>query len=457
METNLSVNRVTLMLAHSFFLTILLFFVGVTQIVARTLDTNPSPTPTPTPPYLLTVVGVKTPNDADGKAGLDDVLVVKVKNLNNELEREKTLAVDAPKIDPRKFVLFLQKVEITKLYPFAIDPANDELHFRLSRSTDSRDAWMNFLASPDRPERPVDATVGPEGKAPFPSENAAFTLRVYNQTLLRWGVLLFALALVVFLLMAKKTTIIRDSGPPEPTGGPLFRPYSLGRAQVAWWFFIILGSFLFIALVTGDLDTITTSSLVLLGIGTGTALGGAMVDANKRESSNGDLRTLRPQQRKLAAMVKELKDKIDPLAVKEQQNPPTLTDAERASLASWRTELAAREAELEQVNIQVSDAAAGQERPVTGGFRSDLLSDANGITFHRFQIVVWTIVLGLIFVWSVWRKLSMPAFSDTILALMGISAGTYIGFKIPERQTSSDDAADKAAADKAAADKGGSG
>ena len=29
----------------------------------------------------------------------------------------------------------------------------------------------------------------------------------------------------------------------------------------------------------------------------------------------------------------------------------------------------------------------------------------------------------------------MPEFSDTLLALMGISAGTYIGFKIPERQT----------------------
>jgi hypothetical protein len=34
-----------------------------------------------------------------------------------------------------------------------------------------------------------------------------------------------------------------------------------------------------------------------------------------------------------------------------------------------------------------------------------------------------------------WRDLIMPQFSETLLALMGISAGTYIGFKIPERQT----------------------
>jgi hypothetical protein len=97
------------------------------------------------------------------------------------------------------------------------------------------------------------------------------------------------------------------------------------------------------------------------------------------------------------------------------------------------------------VDIQVADAASGLEKPVTGGFVSDILSDANGITFHRFQIVVWTIVLGLIFIWSVWKKLSMPEFSETLLTLMGISAGTYIGFKIPERQTAPEDAPQAAA------------
>jgi hypothetical protein len=110
------------------------------------------------------------------------------------------------------------------------------------------------------------------------------------------------------------------------------------------------------------------------------------------------------------------------------------------TLPTWRTDLATKEAELEQVNVQVDDAASGQERPVTGGFVSDMVSDANGVTFHRFQIVVWTLVLGVIFMWSVWKKLSMPEFSDTLLALMGISAGTYIGFKIPEKQTKAEDA-----------------
>jgi hypothetical protein len=113
-----------------------------------------------------------------------------------------------------------------------------------------------------------------------------------------------------------------------------------------------------------------------------------------------------------------------------------------ASLASKRTELAKLEAELEQVRSQVNDAASGLQKPVSEGPITDLLSDVNGVTFHRFQIVVWTIVLGVIFIYSVWTSLTMPQFSDTLLALMGISAGTYVGFKIPERQTDPSDVSD---------------
>jgi hypothetical protein len=45
---------------------------------------------------------------------------------------------------------------------------------------------------------------------------------------------------------------------------------------------------------------------------------------------------------------------------------------------------------------------------------------------------IWTIVLALVFVVSVYRLLGMPQFNDTLLALMGISSGTYLGFMIAE-------------------------
>ena len=67
----------------------------------------------------------------------------------------------------------------------------------------------------------------------------------------------------------------------------------------------------------------------------------------------------------------------------------------------------------------------------------DLLSeqDTSGgehrvITFHRFQIVVWTLILGVVFVSEVLTKLAMPAFDATLLVLMGISSGTYLGFRV---------------------------
>jgi hypothetical protein len=42
-------------------------------------------------------------------------------------------------------------------------------------------------------------------------------------------------------------------------------------------------------------------------------------------------------------------------------------------------------------------------------------------------------MLGIIFVSSVYDNLAMPKFSGTLLALTGISAGTYLGFKVIER------------------------
>jgi BMFP domain-containing protein YqiC len=161
-----------------------------------------------------------------------------------------------------------------------------------------------------------------------------------------------------------------------------------------------------------------------------------MVDANKRESSANDLRALKPRQAQLEGQVAGLRARIADVEAKSAFSPPAATPEELAALDGSRTELAAREAELEQLKAQVADAESARNSPVSEGFLRDILSDVNGVTFHRFQIAVWTIVLGVVFVSTVWRSLKMPEFSEIVLALMGISAGTYLGFKIPERQTS---------------------
>jgi hypothetical protein len=398
---------------------------------------QPKPAPTPFP------LSVKDVIVNGASAGLNDTITIIVENLDKEIERQKKQEPPIPleqQLDPSKYVLFLDDIEMKKLHP-TLGP-NRELHFQLRRNADTQDAWLNFLGHPSDSTKPVTASVGMEGKPPIPGKS--FTLRLYNRKLLYVASVLFIAALIGFIVAAYYTTIIRDSGPPTPDGGPLKRPFSLGRAQMAWWFFIILGSFLFIALVTWDVNTISSSSLVLMGIGAGTALGAAMVDANKRQNSNSDLNTLKPKEAQLEASITDLKSKI------AEANLPTADETLKTNLAAWEIDLATKVEELRQVKSQLQDAISEQQRPVTAGPILDFLTDANGVTFHRFQMLVWTIVLGLFFLYSVWASLSMPQFSDTLLALMGISAGTYIGFKIPEKQT---DAADAAAAAKAGAGK----
>ncbi len=67
------------------------------------------------------------------------------------------------------------------------------------------------------------------------------------------------------------------------------------------------------------------------------------------------------------------------------------------------------------------------------GFLRDVMSDPTGISLHRFQMFAWTLILGVIFIGSVYHNLEMPQFSATLLGLMGISSGTYLGFKVPEK------------------------
>jgi hypothetical protein len=93
---------------------------------------------------------------------------------------------------------------------------------------------------------------------------------------------------------------------------------------------------------------------------------------------------------------------------------------------------------LGAVSIDASKSASGTApanplRHTT--FFDDILTDANGPVLQRLQVLTWTLVLGIISVFSIYRSLSLPAFDDTLLAMTGISSGLYIGFKWPEKPT----------------------
>jgi hypothetical protein len=182
-------------------------------------------------------------------------------------------------------------------------------------------------------------------------------------------------------------------------------------------------------LITNALDTITASLLALMGISAGTALSEAMIDSGKDATKTGQLQDLAAEKQSLEQGIPELQSQIAAVNAKESMTPDDQTnrDSLNKQLQDSRTRLA-------QVNQQIQALTPPASAGVSHGFIRDILSDSSGYSFHRFQIFAWTIVLGVIFVSSVYNELTMPEFSPTLLGLMGISSGTYIGFKFPEQK-----------------------
>jgi hypothetical protein len=241
------------------------------------------------------------------------------------------------------------------------------------------------------------------------------------------ALLIITVTLILLLWLVTHTNIIREPGPP-PTAGKR-RPYNLGRAQMAFWFFLIYASYVAIWLITGALDTITTSLLALMGISAGTALGEAMIDNGKDTAKTNRVNDLSAEKVALEQSISETQPQLE--AANEAASTALTDQSNRDALNRQLTDSRTRLGQIEQ---QLRTLSAQQSATVSSGFLRDILSDSSGYSFHRFQIFAWTLVLGIIFMSSVYNSLSMPEFSPTLLGLMGLSAGTYIGFKFPEQK-----------------------
>jgi hypothetical protein len=67
--------------------------------------------------------------------------------------------------------------------------------------------------------------------------------------------------------------------------------------------------------------------------------------------------------------------------------------------------------------------------PSDGHFFKDIISDDTGYSVHRVQMVIWTVILGIIFIHEVVVEQQMPQFDSNLLLLMGISSTGYVGLK----------------------------
>jgi hypothetical protein len=272
---------------------------------------------------------------------------------------------------------------------------------------ENREAW-NGIMTELRRDPWLHVSITGSGNPPFWG-SAAVPFRVFSS--LKWLVIAFLLLLLVLLiLLARRSDILRDS--PSNSGEPK-RSYSLARCQMAWWFFLVAASYNYIWLALGDRDSLTAGCLILIGISAGTGLAASIVDGSKRAQRV----TLEKEQALIQTRLDELSQALT------ATNDPAQISQLKAEQAQNTTRLA---------EIHSALAVLPEPPGPSEGFLFDVLRDETGVSFHRFQMAAWTIILGFVFVTSVYRELTMPDFSTTLLGLMGISSGTYIGFKLSD-------------------------
>src|SRR5438067_4995831 len=159
--------------------------------------------------------------------------------------------------------------------------------FSLVRNDSSKPGWSHLLNQPVL-NRKVIVSVGfPNGEEidswvnpkQVTEKDQQFYLTIIPKFRTAFGLIVILGALIAFLALARHTHIIRDAAAPRRPDGQ--RPYSLARGQMAFWFFLVIASYFFLWIVTGDMDTLNTSVLALIGISARTALGSDFVDAAK--------------------------------------------------------------------------------------------------------------------------------------------------------------------------------
>ena len=267
--------------------------------------------------------------------------------------------------------LFIDGVPIPDPLPESC--ANGRVRFLLDRTKGSDAAWHALLGRPNAFTREVTLSIGPrDGDEPWPTKVHDFPLEVIPLIPFVIFFFLLAAALALTFRLARRTALLRDPHVVPPVGA--LPPYSLARFQLAFWSFLTIAAFVFIWIVTEELDTISPSVLALLGIGSGTALGASLIAQGKQEGGG----------------------------IVEGGTVPPPPPSEPSRTAASR------------------------------GFVRDVLHGPEGLSLYRFQMLGWTLVLGVIFCASVYDGLAMPNFSPTLLALMGVSSATYLGAKFEE-------------------------
>ncbi|MDB5233108.1 MAG: LysM repeat-containing protein [Hymenobacter sp.] len=236
--------------------------------------------------------------------------------------------------------------------------------FHLTRRQNTYPYWNVVYNSPWEFAHPGHIGLGYDDRVitnMYPPAGQPLRLKLVRPVALMVALVVVGLLALAIVLLARKSWLLRNTVPnwQAPAGQePMF---SLAKSQLAWWTFLVLGSYLLIYCVTGEMTNITYTTLELLGISAGTAGIGSLIGT-----------------------------------------PATPT--------------------------------ATSPAPPSRGWWLDVLTDDQGVSIHRLQQVGFTLLLGYLFIRTVYKTVALPDWNENEILLLGISSATYLGLKSQENK-----------------------
>jgi hypothetical protein len=322
--------------------------------------------------------------------------VLQIKATGSQAQKLKTT---------EKAVLFFDGVRMPNLTSLPIESEAGKdmllLNFHLVRDStteEDRKAWDTFFKSKNEYLMTVELAIAAGNDLPV-LVHSRYPLQFFvAENRYIWGTLTIGILIlfISYYWMVKYTRMLHDADT---------NLYSLGKSQMAFWGLLVLLTFIGVWLLNGTMERIPPQALILLGISAATGLSAVVIE----KSQNSSIQTA-----------------IDELRKKEQ-----LLQTEKAvKTTSFSAE---SQYHLNEIPNKITSLTVQLSSGRSNGFWRDICDDGNGLSFHRLQVVGWTLILGVVFVRHVTEVMSMPEFSETLLTLMGISNATYLGFKIPEK------------------------
>ncbi len=368
-------------------------------------------------------LSIQPPHCEDGNTSYQDCtveerLLVPVAHLSQALEDLGLRAEDV--------TLLLDGVPMVSKATEVCEKDSCELSFPLhrvmvaDRDTANAAAWSELLSHWDDDAKSVTVALRHDAKVWLSGNSISLhTRRVYGMPLMLMGGTAICMIVLFTLLpgvvrerqyfpntwkavgdagVARKflTAVVGAPAAAEclkPIGAArrlLLPPVSLSQTLTVWWLVIVMLSFGYMLYVTRSVDIVNDTMLALLGISVAVTAGACVVDRSTAQDACRD---------------------ADLLAA---------FNGDQASAEQTRTLLAkARETMLISQNLA-----------------TDLLSETTPETWdpHRVQILVFSVVFGVYYLSQLNRLVALPGFSSSVLALLGISSATYLGFKVVKAQ-----------------------